>query len=287
MKSFLQLLSLSLLISLSPLSGAGANPVTWNLVGVTFQSGSTATGSFTFDAGTGAISAWDITVNNESGISCTGGAGSDCIFSPATNVSSIGSQAFPYYWVPSSNPGNVYMVWFASDTAASSAPGPLVLILDLGSLALTDAGGVVPIVPGSNGLSPSSVNNQFSASADFITAGQLSGIPSCPDGEVWDGSYHRCMGIIKTCPVGEVWNANDNQCTPNCPAGQIWNANDKKCTASPVTTCPVGQVWNPTDKKCELRCTAADATSGCSAKEYCAEPGSGSHCRCLECASRN
>lgn len=105
------------------------------------------------------------------------------------------------------------MVWFASDTAASSAPGPLVLFLNLGSVPLTDAGGVVPIVPGSEGLSPSSVGNQFSGSADYITAGKLSGIPTCPAGEVWDASYHRCMGIVKTCPVGEAWNANDKKCT--------------------------------------------------------------------------
>jgi hypothetical protein len=41
---------------------AAATPLLWNLSGVTFSDGGTASGSFTFDAATGIVSSWSISV---------------------------------------------------------------------------------------------------------------------------------------------------------------------------------------------------------------------------------
>src|ERR1700689_4293124 len=95
----IKFLAVTVLTYMFSLSDAGAKPVMWFLVGVTFKSGATATGSFTFDADAqnpatkmpGIFTTWNIVVANESVTNCagTGGVGSDCVFSPTTNVSPI------------------------------------------------------------------------------------------------------------------------------------------------------------------------------------------------------
>lgn len=97
---------------------ASADDVTWNLSGVTFSDGATASGSFVFNADTGMFSAIDITV---SGGSSTFGDGTYSIFDPGY----------------SSNASRLVPVESPFPTDAVGAP---VLGLLFGS-PLTDAGG--------------------------------------------------------------------------------------------------------------------------------------------------
>jgi hypothetical protein len=177
MKNSLRLLSAALLFFVSSLASAQA--VTWYLVGVTFKSGATASGSFTFDSGSSTFTGWNISVSSEPSIGCNGDGGSSCVFSAATSVT-VAGQEYPFYAVPSSNPINANLVWFSSNS--TSAP-PAFLLLGLGSVVLTGAGGVVPIVTGSEGLNLSAVSGEDSAAdleiEDLITAGTLCSSQTC------------------------------------------------------------------------------------------------------------
>lgn len=73
------------LLSLAFLSfSLSASPVFWDLVGVTFDDGGTATGSFAFDASTGLYSAINITTTH--GSTLNGKSYDDFCTSPCTGV---------------------------------------------------------------------------------------------------------------------------------------------------------------------------------------------------------
>ncbi|HUA63798.1 MAG TPA: hypothetical protein VML19_33930 [Verrucomicrobiae bacterium] len=116
---------------------ANANAITWNLQGVTFTDGTALTGYFIFDADTGALSNWNLSVLAQP--SCTG-----CL------------TAFSY--TPSS--GMSYVS--STDQGFSFFNNAFTRELDLGLVApLTDSGGTIAID------STQSVEFSITNSSDF------------------------------------------------------------------------------------------------------------------------
>jgi hypothetical protein len=140
---------------------ASASPIQWVLTGVTFSDGATATGSFTYDADTDALSAWDIVTS--------AGAYAGFEYTPLdTQPDIVDSSRFLFY-------------------DAGGTNGKPAIEFDLGSGTMTDAGGVLPISldpPDTDVVSATSVEEWFDGSNTqerLITAGELvSGAPE-PD----------------------------------------------------------------------------------------------------------
>jgi hypothetical protein len=139
-------------LSLGFAAAAGASPLLWSLSGVTFTDGSTATGSFLFDADTSTYSSIDI-------VTSTGSiAGSTYLFTnPA--LPAVGSSilaAFP---------------------TSSQGIGTLELLLQYVS-ALTDAGGTDALSFGAKGPCQDSACDVINADR-MVNAGEVTtnGVP--------------------------------------------------------------------------------------------------------------
>ena len=220
MRRIIQFVTLLWLVCLPPL--AEAKPVRWWLVGVTFSSGTTATGFFVLDADTTppTFSSWNISIGNESTVGCTNNR---CVFSPATNVN-FPDQSFPVYFLPPMDDANVYLVDFTTNTVEQAQGGTAFLLLNLGSNGLTDAGGAVPIVPFPTGAQlvrdGSAVLNEDTSQTDVIVAGQLCSTAGCQPSCVTNG-YVTCVpipvithGVATSAPT--ICELDPSICEPVC-----------------------------------------------------------------------
>lgn len=147
---------------------AAANPVTWTLAGVSWTDGTTATGSFVYDADTDTFSGLNMTTSGGSIV-------------PATN-----SWVFNVAGLPSSESNASGIVGFqAVDPASADETGAsLVSLYSTGSSLLTNAGGTIPLdfllIATCLDATCASYNNalpfSFDGSGAFATL-QTSGVP--------------------------------------------------------------------------------------------------------------
>jgi hypothetical protein len=128
MKPLSSITVLVLLVLAGLVPTASASPVTWDLSGVTFASGGSASGSFVYDALTNTYSSINIIV---SGAAFGFGDGTYTILDPG-----FGSSGIEIVTVPG---------------AVGNFSGTSVLALDFAS-SLTDAGGTIALVPGVHGI---------------------------------------------------------------------------------------------------------------------------------------
>jgi hypothetical protein len=134
--------------------GAKADQVTWYLQGVTFQDGSTASGSFVFDADTNSFSSIDI----------------------KTTTGSIRDGA--HYVLPNTSVDSVPFFLLFVTSNASDLTGTPVLAAEL-AFEMTNAGGTI-------GLSTSSKTGHFSEDSciDTICSGPQSPIRNVTGGSI-------------------------------------------------------------------------------------------------------
>ena len=151
------LIALALLVLIAFVTDASADQVTWNLGGVAFAGGGSASGSFTFNADTGMYSSIGITVTS----------------SPFGN----GTYRFldPGF---SSNPSLLVAV---PDNSLTDFTGTPLLALNFGS-DLTDAGGTIAILTGSFGIQQCTNSNcSVSDVLHSVTAGEVASIVPTPE----------------------------------------------------------------------------------------------------------
>jgi hypothetical protein len=139
-------------------ASADPTPITWTLSGVTFSGGATASGSFVYDATTNTFTSIDVTV-----------AGS--LFGNGTYTTldpGFPSEASQLVTVPATLP---------------DFTGTPVLALDF-SIALTDAGGPVPLAPGLHGIQQCSNAACSVSTLEFaVASGSVVGSSAVPTPE--------------------------------------------------------------------------------------------------------
>ena len=143
---------------------AQATPLTWTLNGVSFIDGATAFGSFVFDADTRTYVSWAITTTATVDASANNGL-SNSMNGKSYSHNSLSNASSDYYLNPSAlavqdTLGNKFGFVYAS--------------------ALTDAGGVIPLKPGS---SMGYEYNGFKSRS--ITAGSVVATSAVPEPGTW------------------------------------------------------------------------------------------------------
>jgi len=133
-------------------SQAQATPVTWFLVDWEFEEGSTASGSFVYDAD----------LDSTTGIAIT---------------SEIGPTAFAFAGVDASND---FLAFVTGDPATTDLTGTFALIGDL-AVAMTNAGGTIDLVVGNNinssQLTCTGPNCSASVSPIYLVSGSITTVP--------------------------------------------------------------------------------------------------------------
>jgi hypothetical protein len=130
---------------------ASATPLTWNLLGVTFDDGGTATGSFVFDADTGTFSAISIVTSPDPALGrgatygIPTGIGSDTFFDTITSFPAAGKDRFLFVLLaPMTNAGGLIGIEPGGPLVPSvettcpddvcAAPGPGTRLVETGSI---------------------------------------------------------------------------------------------------------------------------------------------------------
>ena len=168
---------LRMLIAMGALAlGAFANPITWTLSGVTFADGSTASGSFVFDADTNTYSSIDITTSTTD---LGGTYGFDCV-SPCNGLPSDASE--------------VLFLQHESSSDLSNTPGLVIFF----ATALTDAGGT-DAIHGFEGVCSDKTCSAANAPFVDISSGNVVSTPESSAFIFLAGSWLGVVGL------GKIW----------------------------------------------------------------------------------
>ena len=129
MKKMALIMAMAMLVCWLPGQVLADTLIDWELNGVTFQGGGTATGDFVYDATNNTIKSWDITASQ--GTSVLSGTADPHTFSASTSVSV--SNALPggqiTFWDPTAGNWPVYdlQLFTSGAFSALAAPGSLTL----------------------------------------------------------------------------------------------------------------------------------------------------------------
>ncbi len=146
----------SLLLCSATLAVAG--PMTWSLAGATFDDGTSASGTFTYNAVTDTVSSYAITVQNGTLPAFTYNASDSFVNGPILTGN-----------VSSSNYGPNELFIEAND-------GSQGLVINFASL-LTNAGGTVPFLTGGADVTNSSWGSDQNYDYRFLTGGEVTTVP--------------------------------------------------------------------------------------------------------------
>ncbi len=146
----------SLLLCSATLAVAG--PMSWSLTGATFDDGTSATGSFTYDASTDTVQSYSITVQNGAVSAFTYNAGDSFLNGPILTGN-----------VSSSNYGPNEL-WVEADDGSQG------LVINFASL-LTNAGGTVSILTGGADVTNSSWESDQNSDQRNLTGGEVTTVP--------------------------------------------------------------------------------------------------------------
>lgn len=127
MKKMALIMAMAVLVCWLPGQALADIIIMWDLSGVTFSGGGSATGDFTYDATTGTITSWDITANQ--GTSHSAGTTNPYTF-PASASASAANQlpgTLVYLTELSAYPGYGLFLYSASGFSDLAAPGSLTL----------------------------------------------------------------------------------------------------------------------------------------------------------------